>query len=183
MLRFSPPLAPARGSRVPLCAILLALSACSPSQPPETPATPSGTAEAVAAEPAPTAEAAPAVTATPGSVVKNDAPSTEAYELMPSDCDALGKQYGIVARADQMAALSPKLSAKQRAATAEQVDRVVSKLEESWIQSCQSSLVNKAVEHKSIKCALAAKTVKQFDVCLNGEGGTPQTPAKPGKKK
>lgn len=161
-----------------------ALSACSPSQPPETPATPSGTAEpAASAAPAATAEPPPTTTAMPGSVVKSDAPSTDAYELTPSDCDALGKQYGIVQRADQMAALSPKLSEKQRAATAEQVDRVVSKLEESWTQSCHATLVNKAVEHKNIKCALAAKTVKQFDVCLNGEGGTPQTPAKPSKKK
>jgi hypothetical protein len=31
------------------------------------------------------------------------------------------------------------------------------------------SLAGKIVEHKNIKCALAAKTVKAFDVCLNGE--------------
>lgn len=167
-----------------------ALSACSPSQPPETPATPSGTAEpAAGADPASTAE--PATSAMPGAIVKSGdegkAPSLEAYELTPSDCDALGKQYGVVQRADQMAALSPKLSEKQRASVAEQVDRAVSKIEESWTQGCQSSLVNKAVDHATIKCALASKTVKQFDVCLNGEGGTPQQPAgkpaKPGKKK
>lgn len=166
-----------------------ALSACSPSQPPETPAAPTAAAETPTAAPASTAaEAPPATTAMPGSVVKADGDkgSDQPYELTPSDCDALGKQYGIVARADQMAALSPKLSEKQRAATAEQVDRVVSKLEESWIASCQSTLVNKAVEHKVVKCALASKTVKQFDVCLNGEAGTPQPaqkPSKPGKKK
>jgi hypothetical protein len=166
--------------RLSSLAAIAALSACSPSQPPETPAPPTSTAEPAAA--APTPEPAPTTTAMPGAVVKSDAPSTEVYELTPSDCDALGRQFGVVQRADQMAALSPKLTAKQRAATAEQIDRVVGKLEESWTQSCQSSLVNKGVEHESITCALAAKTVRQFDVCLNGEAGTPQTPAKKKKK-
>lgn len=164
------------------------LSACSPPPaPPETPETPAPSAEpAASSEPAPSA--APAATAMPGSVVKGGeaeqkSQSLENYELTPSDCDALGRQYGAVARSDQMAALSPKLSEKQRAATAAQVDKVVSKLEESWISSCQANLVNKAVDHGVIKCALASKTVKQFDVCLNGEAGTPQPTGKPGKKK
>jgi hypothetical protein len=81
-----------------------------------------------------------------------------------------------------MSALSPKLSEKQRSATAAQVDKVVSKLEESWTSGCATSLVNKAVDHDAIKCALAAKTVKAFDTCINGAAGTPQ-PTGGGKKK
>ncbi|APR74945.1 Hypothetical protein A7982_00291 [Minicystis rosea] len=155
--------------------------ACSPSQPPETP-------ESLAGSAAPSAEPAPSATAAPGALVKGSeaeqkGQSLESYELTPSDCDALGRQYGAVARADQMAALSPKLSEKQRTATAAQIDKVVGKLEESWIAGCHANLVNKAVDHGVIKCALASKTVKQFDICLNGEGGTPQPAGKPDKKK
>jgi hypothetical protein len=172
-------------SRLAVAVVLASLAACSPSQPAETPETP----PAPTNEPAPTAEPAPpappAVTAMPGSVVKGGDADKSAmlanYELTPSDCDALGRQYGAVARADQLATLSPRLSAKQREATAAQIDKVVGKLEESWIASCQQNLVNKSVDHKAIDCALATKTVKQFDVCLNGEQGTPQAP--PSKKK
>lgn len=160
---------------------LLALSACSPPSPPETPETPAPSADpAPPADPAQTA--APVTTAMPGQVVKGgDADKGPDYELTPADCDALGRQYGAVARADQLAALSPKLSTKQRDATSAQIDRVVGKLEESWIGTCQSTLVNKSVDHAAVKCAMASKTVKQFDVCLNGEAGTPQ--GKPSKKK
>ena len=169
------------------CLALLGLPACSEAKPPETPETPAASADpAGSAAPGATSEPAPADTAMPGKVV-NDAKvdksmSLDTYELTPSDCEALGKQYGVAARADQMGALSPKISEKQRAATAAQVDKVVTKLEDGWIAGCQSSLVNKAVDRDSIKCAMAAKTVKAFDVCLNGEGGTPQPVGKPKKK-
>ena len=168
-----------------LVAPLVLLFACSEAKPPETPEAPAASAEpAEAASPAP--EAAPASSALPGRV-GNDAKvdksmSLDTYELTPSDCEALGKQYGVAARADQMSALSPKISEKQRTATAAQVDKVVTKLEDSWIAGCQSSLVNKAVDHGAIKCAMAAKTVKAFDVCLNGEAGTPQPAGKPRKR-
>src|SRR5262245_36506927 len=121
-----------RVSVIALLAALAALAACS-AEPPKTPefpeaassAAPKAAAEPAAAEPA-AASAEPAANA--GAVPKPDVDkslSLETYELTPSDCNALGKQYGIVARNDQMAALSPKLSEKQRAATAEQVEKVV----------------------------------------------------------
>jgi hypothetical protein len=170
-----------------LSAILAAsvLLACSPSEPkpPETPEAPVASAEPA---PEPTAEPkndGPAPM--PGQVVRNtDANSIpDDYSITAGDCDALGKQYGAVARSDQMSALSPKLGEKQRAATAASVDKVVSKLEESWIKGCQTSLVGKVADPKSLKCALSAGTVKAFDVCLNGEGGTPQDRGKAPKKK
>lgn len=110
--------------------------------------------------------------------------SLDTYEMTPSDCNALGRHYGEVARSDQMAGLSPKLNEKQRSSTMAQIDKVVGKLEESWTDGCHSSLENKAVDHDAIKCALGAKTVKAFDVCINGAAGTPQPAGKPsGKKK
>lgn len=161
----------------------LVLVACSPSKPPDNPESADTTAVASAEPTEGTADTAPMGTVVKSPEVSQDA-SLASYELTPSDCDALGRQYGQVARSDQMAALSPRLTEKQRAATAAQVDKVVGKLEEGWIGTCQSTLVNKSVDHASIKCALAAKTVKAFDVCLNGEHGTPQPrPASPKKKK
>jgi hypothetical protein len=106
----------------------------------------------------------------------------DTYEVTPSDCNALGKQYGAVQRSDQVATLSPKLSEKQRAATMAQIEKVVGGLEEKWTAGCHASLVDKAVDHGAIKCALAAKTVKEFDVCINGATGTPQPAGKPKKK-
>jgi len=167
---------------------LLGLFACSEAaKPPETPETPAASAgPSASSESSASPEPGAADPAMPGKVV-NDAKvdksmSLDTYELTPSDCEALGKQYGVAARADQMSALSPKISEKQRSATAAQVDKVVSKLEDSWIAGCQTSLVNKAVDRGAIKCAMAAKTVKAFDVCLNGESGTPQPAGKPKKK-
>jgi hypothetical protein len=157
-----------------------AISACSPSpKPAESPEGPASKEESSPPSSSPPAETAADTGASPaerqGAVEKapdvDRSMSIDTYEMTPSDCDALGRQYGEVSRADQMSALSPKLSEKQRSATGAQVDRVVSKLQETWINGCQTNLVNKAVDHDAIKCALAAKTVKAFDVCLNGTAG------------
>jgi hypothetical protein len=181
-----PPSPPPSASAVFL--LVAALSACaSSSKPPESPDTPASTAEAESSPRSPPSgegaaaadiAAPPEEGAKPSNVDKSM--SLDTYEMTPSDCDALGRQYGEVARKDQMAALNPKLSEKQRSATAAQVETVVGKIEEAWIGRCQTALVNKAVDHDAIKCALNAKTVKDFDVCLNGSAGTPQPT---GKKK
>jgi hypothetical protein len=178
-----------------LLAALTALAACAGSEkPPETPESADGEKKAApkddpAADKTPPeggadqGSDAPASPGAPPKPAVDKSMSLDTYELTPADCESLGKQYGEVARSDQMAALSPKLSAKQRDATAAQVDKVVSGLEDKWIAGCQASLVNKAVDHDALKCALSAKTVKAFDVCLNGEAGTPQPAGRPGKKK
>ena len=170
-----------------------ATSACSPAKPAEAP-------EGAAPKEDSDSPPSPAQTAHTGGAADTDAPAKEpsgsadkpsdvdksmsmdTYEMTPSDCDALGRQYGEVSRSDQMSALSAKLSEKQRAATAAQVDKVVSKLQEAWMNQCQTALVNKAVDHDSIKCALAAKTVKAFDVCLNGTSGPATAPGNTTKK-
>ena len=107
------------------------------------------------------------------------------YELTPGDCDALGKQYGRLARGDQLAALNPKLSAAQREQAETNIDRAIAPLETRRIDGCASSLAGKATERKLLKCAMDAKTVKAFDICLNGESGSAAEPkgAPAGKKK
>lgn len=119
--------------------------------------------------------AAPRGGATPAptmGAVKREASATDVpddYSLTENDCQALGRGYGDAARYDQRAALNPKLTDKQREQANASIDAVVSKLETTWIDTCAKSLAGKNVDHKNITCALAAKTVKAFDVCLNGE--------------
>jgi hypothetical protein len=91
------------------------------------------------------------------------------YSLTENDCQALGRGYGDAARGDQRAALNPKLTAKQREQADASIDGVVTKMETAWEETCLKSLAGKIVDHKNIKCALGAKTVKAFDICLNGE--------------
>ena len=104
--------------------------------------------------------------------VKREGSATDVpddYSLTENDCQALGRGYGDAARGDQRAALNPKLTAKQREQADASIDGVVTKLETAWEATCLKSLAGKIVDHKNIKCALAAKTVKAFDICLNGE--------------
>ncbi len=187
-----PPLPPPSAFAAVL--LIAALSACaSSSKPPETPETPASTAEGESsparADKPPADEGAGAAADAPQPAEQAAKPprvdssmSLDTYELTPSDCDALGRQYGDVSRKDQMAALPPKLSEKQRSATAAQIDTVVGKMADDWIARCQTALVDKAVDHDAIKCALNAKTVHEFDVCFNGAAGTPQATGKKKKK-
>ena len=104
--------------------------------------------------------------------VKREGSATDVpddYTLTENDCQALGRGYGDAARGDQRAALNPKLTAKQREQADASIDGVVTKMATVWEETCLKSLAGKIVEHKNIKCALAAKTVKAFDICLNGE--------------
>ncbi len=108
-----------------------------------------------------------------GTVKRPEGPveTPDDYSLTENDCQALGRQYGDAARADQRVGLNPKLTAKQREQADASIDSVVSKLEAGWTDTCLKTLAGKNVEHDKIKCALAAKTVKSFDVCLNGHKG------------
>lgn len=114
---------------------------------------------------------------------KHDDSIPDDYSLTNGDCDALGKQYASVAKADQMAGMSPKLSAKQKEQAEENIDKVVGKLSSQWIESCQNSLVGKIVDHKVLKCAMEARTVADFKTCLGDESKPADKAAgKPGKK-
>jgi hypothetical protein len=180
----------------PFAALLLAaVVACDPPKPakePEGTADPPATADMDKGEKGEKGEKSEA-SGEPAAADKGEPPppkaeidkgiSLDTYEMTPSDCNALGRHYGEVARNDQLAGLSPKLSEKQRSSTVAQIDKVVGKLEESWTNGCHTSLVNKAVDHAAIKCALAAKSVKEFDICINGREGTTAPPGGKGKKK
>lgn len=156
-------------------------------------AKPSDTPETASASPSP--DPAPADSAAEGK--SSDAPASspapkkddrdaipDDYTLTAGDCGALGRQYGGVARSDQMASLSPKLKEKQRAQGEASIEKVVSKLEENWISLCERSLVGQVVDRAALKCALNSATVKAFDICLNGEAGaTTNKPVAPRNNK
>ncbi|MFO0756905.1 MAG: hypothetical protein U0359_10455 [Byssovorax sp.] len=134
--------------------------------------------------PASTGEKADEAKDAPPPMLKNGPAKDESvpddYELTPGDCDALGKQYGRLARGDQLAALNPKLTQAQRETAESNIDRAIAPLEGRWIDGCVASLAGKVSNRASLKCAMDAKTVKAFDVCLNGEGGTAPADPKPG---
>jgi len=110
---------------------------------------------------------APAVGAVKREAAATDLPDD--YSLTENDCQALGRQYTDAARSDQRAGIGAKVTAKQREQAEASIDGVVVKMGTVWADACMKRLAGNHVEHKKIKCALAAKTVKSFDVCLNGE--------------
>ncbi|MRG95957.1 hypothetical protein [Polyangium spumosum] len=130
-------------------------------EPSESSAAPSDTSsDAAEPEPKPLSHGAKKVT---GDGAADD------YTLTERDCIELGKQYVVVQRADQIVALDKRLTAKQREQAITNIDAVVGKMGEPWANGCIESLVGKVAERKRLECAMAAKTVKGFDECLNGE--------------
>jgi hypothetical protein len=89
------------------------------------------------------------------------------YEMLRGDCRQLGGQLAALTRSDQMANVSPKLSAAQRAQAEKNIGEVADRLGAQWASTCESSLVGKVVDRRALKCAMDAKTVKDFDACLN----------------
>lgn len=128
-----------------------------------TPEAASGT-EASAPDPAP-ASSSSAVEA-PAAPRRDDTVPDD-YALMRGDCVALGKHLTALTRAEQVAALSAKLTAEQRDETEKRIDTVAATLGEQYTQACEQN-VGKHVDPKALKCAFDARTVKAFEACLNG---------------
>lgn len=101
-----------------------------------------------------------------------DATVPDDYSLTEGDCEALGKQYGVAMRNDQVVALNPKLSAAQRTQAEANIDKVVTKMATQWSEGCANNLAGKVVDRKALTCALDARTVKDFKVCIGDEGAT-----------
>jgi hypothetical protein len=143
-----------------------------------------GGAPPAVAEPSPTPEVAHAEAEPPASPVAEAPPPIaeparaepaakddsvpDVYELTNGDCATLSRQLGDLTRSDERAKLSPKLTEKQRAAVDKSIDDAAAKIADGWVSMCQSTLVGKVVDPKALACALDAKSVHAFDVCLNG---------------
>lgn len=93
------------------------------------------------------------------------------YAMLRGDCAQLGRQLAALTRSDQLATLSPKLKEAQREQADKNITEVANKLGDKWTAGCEESLVGKIVDRKSLKCAMDARTVKEFDACLNAAAG------------
>jgi hypothetical protein len=130
--------------------------------PPAEPApTPARKAEPADAETSSVEGGEPRATERPEDSVPDD------YTIMHGDCAQLGKKFAALTRAEQVAALSPKLTTEQRTQTEQRIDVVAGKLGEQYAQTCEKN-VGRSVNPRSLKCAFDARSVKAFDECLNG---------------
>jgi hypothetical protein len=93
----------------------------------------------------------------------------EMVDISAADCRLLAQTYRRATKNDETAKLHPKLTDKQREQALENINRVAAELESRWFDTCVENLVDKERDRKSLDCAARAKTVKEFDVCLNGE--------------
>jgi hypothetical protein len=156
-----------------LAALLLAACSASPTAPaaaPEGAPAPPAAASVAAADPAasetPAAEDAPSPPprkAQPAADVPDD------YEITPRDCQELAGQFASLIRSDEVAKLSPKLSEQQKAQAVKSIEKAAAVRQEQWVSSCSATLVGLVQQRKNLRCAMEARSVSAFDVCLNGE--------------
>lgn len=95
-------------------------------------------------------------------------PSNHARELSGTDCAALAGKYGALFVSDEMAKLPAGLSSDQIALSRSQLEKGAELAADRWKTGCVESLVGKEHPEKNLHCAMAAKSVNAFDVCLNG---------------
>jgi hypothetical protein len=94
-------------------------------------------------------------------------------EISAHECQVLAQRYGDLTRSDNMNALPQGLTAGQRQQAQSNIMSASDKLSARWEQGCIESLVGKVASEDALKCAMAAKTVADFDVCLNGPAAKP----------
>jgi hypothetical protein len=114
-----------------------------------------------------TATAPPVETATPVASSPEPAGPRE-RELTARECEVLAQRYGDLTRSDAMAGLKPGLTEGQRQQAQQNILAAADKLSARWESGCVESLVGKVANEDALKCAMNAKTVADFDVCLNG---------------
>jgi hypothetical protein len=148
--------------RQPVFALALAISACSSSS--GDPVAPTG-----APEPKPTAVPTASTASTSDAAVDPNA----SRELSATDCRALAGKYNALTRSDEMAKLPAGLTPEQVAVAARQLEAGAEILSTRWENGCVESLVGKESPEANLKCAMSAKTVAAFDVCLNGPSEPP----------
>jgi hypothetical protein len=116
----------------------------------------------------------------PSSSSSSDGPSSppapsdagsQDHDITNRDCAALGEQFGRAIKNDEMAKLDPRLKPNQRDAAVSSIDAAAKVRAEQWSESCQKSLVGMIRQRKELDCAMAAKSVKAFDDCLNAQPG------------
>ncbi len=155
-------------------AAVLAFSAsgCSSSTPePTSTGTPDPEpAPTVAAEP--TADPEPTATAEPTAAPQASG-AAQPREILRKDCLSLADKYAELVRTDEAAKLNPKLSDAQRSTAHANIDKAAKTLADRFAEGCEKSLVGKFADEASLQCAMSAKKLADFDVCMNGPAAPP----------
>lgn len=94
-------------------------------------------------------------------------------EIMRKDCAALAQKYGELVRTDEASKLNPKLSAAQMDTAKANIDKAAQTLADRFREGCEQSLVGKFAEESALQCAMTAKRLADFDVCMNGPATPP----------
>jgi len=92
---------------------------------------------------------------------------------MRKDCQALAAKYGDLVRSDEAAKLNPKLTTAQRDTAKANIDKAAQALAARFAEGCESSLLGKFAEEAALQCAMSAKRLVDFDVCMNGPAAPP----------
>ena len=152
------------------CALATALFACSSGTPEPNPTggpDPEPIPETTA-EPPPIPEPRADASAPPAG-----SGSPQSREIMRKDCQALASKYGELVRSDEASKLNPKLSSAQRDTATANIDKAAQALAARFAEGCESSLVGKFAEEAALQCAMSAKRLADFDVCMNGPAAPP----------
>ncbi|MBL9024765.1 MAG: hypothetical protein JNL21_21395 [Myxococcales bacterium] len=144
-----------------------ALVGCSSPSPEPTVAT--SPASDGTAEPEPTD--GPAASSDPGEPPPSSVAG--AREILRKDCAALADKYGELVRVEEASKLDPKLSQSQVDTVKGRIDAAARTLAERFREGCEQSLVGKFAEEASLQCAMSAKRLSDFDVCMNGPAAPP----------
>jgi hypothetical protein len=96
-------------------------------------------------------------------------PDDESREITASECKTIAGKFKENTIADEMAKLSPKLTDAQRETSRTRIEEAADQLGQRWEKGCVADLLGKAVAEKSLRCAMASKTVAALDACLSGQ--------------
>lgn len=120
--------------------------------------------------------AAPEPTGEPAAPAEPTSPppaATGARELLRKDCAALADKYGELVRVEEASKLDPKLTHAQVETAKSRIDAAARTLADRFREGCEQSLVGKFAEEASLQCAMSAKRLADFDVCMNGPAAPP----------
>ncbi len=95
-------------------------------------------------------------------------------ELTHRDCQTLGGRYRALVVSDESTKLDPTLDDIKREQGSEAIAKGADVLSGRWTDSCEAALVGKFASEEALQCAMTSKTVKAFDVCLNGPPVAPK---------
>jgi hypothetical protein len=119
----------------------------------------------------PTADPAPS--AEPSATPPSSSGNAQPREIMRKDCASLAQKYGELVRSDEASKLNPKLSAAQMDTAKANIDKAAQTLADRFREGCEQSLVGKFAEEAALQCAMNAKRLVDFDVCMNGPAPPP----------